>query len=433
MNSLFFNLLRLGWAACLLTWVTNQNRALAGEFHLEFPRPTLDRWMYPHNITPGCRSSASVFGTLVDSAGVDSRHGQFLLGFDFLAQTVTNCGVASELPLLLATNRGPAHYLLNRVRLTVIVSRDRSFVYDPTPDAYTSFLPTNHPAFTPDLDPGRPVELFGVGYRGGWNAATFWEDGPIGDVAPGLRNAFAAGYDTNGVLVDAGNNVGKTNVLFPAFEVHPFAVAATAELAAGEAVPVGTKLTFDLNLSDPLVKEYLQASLQDGRLRLMVASLHTSEFGGQPTWPDFFTRDSLVGDPPTLEIEGTLVEPLDTDDDGLPDDWERFFFKSLAHAGADDPDDDGADNAAELAAGTHPDQAASVLRIVSLTPEADATLTLRFPYAASHRPVVERSADAIHWSVVADPAFRFYTTPGLVEWRSEAVDEPARFYRLRVP
>ncbi|HRI14746.1 MAG TPA: hypothetical protein PLX89_17255 [Verrucomicrobiota bacterium] len=395
-------------------------------------QPTLDRWMYPFNASPGCRASAPVFGTLSDDSGVDSRHGQFLIGFDFVAETVTNCSVTADLLSLLATNRGPANYLLRRVSLTVTVNRDRSFVYDPTSDAYTSYFPTNHPALTPDLDPGRPVELFGANYRGGWEAATFWENGPFGSSAPEQRNCFAAGYDTNGVLVDVSNNVGKTNVAFPPFEVYPFAVGTTELVAVGDFVPSGTKLSFNLNLEDPLVREYLQSGLDRGRLRFIVSSLHVSEFGGQPDWPDFYTRDNVVGTPPTLELEGTLVEPDDTDGDGLPDDWEEFYFGSLTHNGLEDSDGDGASNQSEFTAGTDPSEPASVLRIVSFSREADGTLVLRFPYPASHRPVIERSSDAINWSAVTNPALRFYFAPGLAEWRSEVAPDSVQLYRLRV-
>ncbi|WPJ97274.1 LamG-like jellyroll fold domain-containing protein [Coraliomargarita algicola] len=50
----------------------------------------------------------------------------------------------------------------------------------------------------------------------------------------------------------------------------------------------------------------------------------------------------------------------DIDEDGLLDDWERFYIGSLAEGGKDDHDRDGFTNAQEFAAGTNPYHASSV-------------------------------------------------------------------------
>jgi hypothetical protein len=52
--------------------------------------------------------------------------------------------------------------------------------------------------------------------------------------------------------------------------------------------------------------------------------------------------------------------PSDTDGDGLPDAWERQWFSTLAWIGTDDVDGDGFTNAEEWAAGTNPANANSV-------------------------------------------------------------------------
>ena len=46
----------------------------------------------------------------------------------------------------------------------------------------------------------------------------------------------------------------------------------------------------------------------------------------------------------------------DSDSDGLPDDWERFWFGNLAQSGTDDPDGDGRLNAQEFRELTNPVQ-----------------------------------------------------------------------------
>ncbi|MBN8249593.1 MAG: hypothetical protein J0L84_19405, partial [Verrucomicrobia bacterium] len=50
--------------------------ATASGFQAAFEQPSGDRWMYPHNATPGLRPAASVFATWGDESGVDTRHGQ---------------------------------------------------------------------------------------------------------------------------------------------------------------------------------------------------------------------------------------------------------------------------------------------------------------------------------------------------------------------
>jgi hypothetical protein len=393
--------------------------APAQPFSLNFSHPSLDRWMYPFNATPGTRPAAPVFGTFGDDAGVDTRHGQFLLGFDTMDQ--------------IATGLGPRNYLIRRARVTATISRDRAFRFDPTQDAFNTY-DTNHPAYTPDPDIGRPVELFGAGFRNDFTAATFLEDGPFGSSASGGRNAYAAGYSTNGTLVDVGNNVGKTNAMFPSFEVHPFGIGQTAGVAPGELVPAGATISFELNLADPFVRQYVQGGCDSGRLRFTVTGLHVSAFGGTPAWPEFYTRDSILGPPPTLELEGTAITGADTDGDGLPDDWERFHFNTLASDASGDTDADGQSNRAELAAGTDPTDGGSALVIVSIEREAGGSALIRFRHAASRQYAVEHSSDLRTWSRVENPALIFHSQPGAAAWRDDGSDTGGlalqRFYRV---
>lgn len=405
----------------LLLWSAAVPDAQAQPFSLNFSQPSLDRWMYPFNATPGTRPSAPVFGTFGDDAGVDTRHGQFLLGFDTLDQVATGLG---------ATN-----YLIRRARVTATISRDRAFRFDPTQDVFNTY-DTNHPAYTPDTDIGRPIELFGAGFRTGFTAETFPEDGPFGSSASGGRNAHAAAYSTNGTLVDVSNNVGKTNVMFPSFEVHPFGIGQAAGVATGELVPGGTTISFELNLSDPFVRQYLQEGCDSGRLRFTVTGLHVSEFGGTPAWPEFFTRDSVLGIAPTLELEGVAVTSTDTDSNGLPDDWEQFYFNSLANDASADTDNDGQSNRAELAAGTDPADARSALVIISVERQADGTALIGFRHAAGRHYAIEYSGDLQSWSRIENPALIFYSQPGAAAWRDDGSETGGlaspRFYRVAV-
>jgi len=384
-------------------------------FQLTVSSPTLDRWMYPHNATPGSRPTAPVFGTLGDESGVDSRHGQFLVGFDIAG--------------LLTTNLGPSRYLLRRARLSLTVSRDLSFALDPTPDASATYLPTHHPGFIPDSDPGRPLELFGAGFRNGYTAESFTEDAPFGRPNVGERNAFAVGYDGAGNLVDVGNNVGKTNLAFPVFEAHAFALGNSSAVQPGELVPSGSAVDFELNLTDPFVAQYLQESCHSGRLRIVLTSLQTSGFGGAPAWAEFHTRDSVLGNPPSLELEGTAIRIDDSDSDGLPDDWERHYFGTLNGNGQTDSDGDKSTDAAEFDAGTDPGRREDTLAAdVSLVSAGDA-IRVGFRHAPSRRYACESSDDLRTWRAIPDATIAYEVGRGWAEFVAQTT-LGAGFYRV---
>ena len=381
-------------------------------------KPTIERWMYANNGAPCDRPAGSVFATLGDEAGVDTRHAQHLVGWD----------TASFFP----TNRGPARYLVSRCRVTLTINRGNLFAYDPTQDDFRTFFETNHPAFQADSDAGRPIELFGAGFRNGYDAASFDQCALLGSNAPAERNAYAAGWSTNGALVDVSNNVGKTNAAFPRFEVAPFAIGQTTNVAPGQLVPSGTKISFDLNLADPFVLAYVQSALNNGRLRLMVSSLHTSagQFGA-PNYPDFATQfNETVLEPTRLELEAVAISAADLDADGLPDDWELFRLHTLTHNGSADPDADGASNLAEYRAGTDPAAAASALKILSINNESGVRSTLSFPHAASRRYAAEFTESFGGWMPLANAPL-FDLTTGIARIADEAPSATRRFYRVR--
>ncbi len=414
-------------------------RAAGAGFRLVPEKPTHDRWMYPFNFQPGVRPVAPTYGSF--DPRFDTRDAQFLLGWDTAS--------------LLATNAGPSRYLLRKVRLTLTsvapIAPNKPFVYDPTHDAYPTYLGTA-PGAEPDPDPGRPIEVFGIGYRGGFDDATFLETsayGAIGTITSGnvsieTRNAYAAMYDTNGVLVDIANNVGQrnTNWVGEPFEVRPWAVGTLADVTPGEEVPDAARMAFDLNLSDPLILGHLQRALHAGRLRLAISSLSPAGqstaggtgAGGSGAYPWWATKENLLYDAPRLEIEGILVSDEDADADGLPDDWEQFWWGSLtvAVAASGDSDGDGATDVAEFRAGTDPTRAASVLRVTGQALGADGRWTLEFPIESSRQYQVETSPDLAVWAAV--PGATTYPQTGLARWVEEtpATDGGApRFLRVR--
>ena len=57
----------------------------------------------------------------------------------------------------------------------------------------------------------------------------------------------------------------------------------------------------------------------------------------------------------------------DSDEDGLPDDWELTYFNGLMRDGSQDWDGDGSSDAEEYRAGTDPTNQGSALRVLTLS------------------------------------------------------------------
>jgi len=390
-------------------------------FQATMSRPTVDRWMYPFNATPGTRPAASVFGTLGDDSGVDSRHGQFLLQFSL-------SGMAP-------VQRGPDRYRVKRAKLSLVVSRDRAYPLDVSEDPMASYLEPDAPGYAADEDPARPVELFGVGFRNGFTAETFLEDSPFGSAVAGQRNAYALGPHANGRWVDVGNSVGKTNEAFPVFETRPLALGRIDGWPSGEPVPAGSVMTFELDVRDPWVAGYLRMALNAGRLWWAVTSLHESGFGSQPTFAEFYTQDSVVGVPPSLEIEGVVIRDDDSDGDGLPDDWERFYWADLGASSEGDEDEDGISNREEYRTGTNPGDSEDSWRVTAVRTGSDARIRLEFGHQPNRRYRIQTASDGVNWVEVVDGQLRHDVRRGRVVWEEAdrgITTAPVllRFYRV---
>jgi hypothetical protein len=284
----------------------------AERYDAMFDQPQLDRWMYPFNSTPGTRSTFSVFGSDREvPTQFDARDGQILMAFD-TAVTVPSGG-------------GALGYVITRAEVTIQVSNNLVFQLDPTTDPWTCFLPSSDARFTPDADPGQPVELFGVGFRGGWTASSFQETTVFMNpgqsfLSPGVRNAFAAQVDSQGVPTDVSNNPRQ------GFQAKAFATGTVAGLAPGALVPADSLMRFEIDVSDPGIQRYLAAGLDAGRLFLSASSL-TLVQQQAGAFPVFYARENALvalgfAQAPRLRIEVETVEPclpIDLDCDGRVD------------------------------------------------------------------------------------------------------------------
>jgi len=408
-------------------------------FTLQSTPANLARWMYPFNGNPASRPTASVFGALGSTPDFDSRDAQYLLGWN----------TTNRIP----TGQGATNYLLRRARVTLTIASGNQYTYTGTLRDYRSYFPTNDSRYVAPASSSSPVELFGAGFRGGYAATNYPQDGPWGvlpDVYYTNRVAYAAGFDTNGVLVDVSNNVGDdgTNEIAAPFEVAPFAVGQSTNVAPGQLMPVGSQLTFDLNLDDPLIYGYVQRGLNEGNLSFIAASLVSASFSGPPTYPNFYTLFSIIADPsqyPLLDLEGEILRSgLDSDADGLPDDWENFYFGSLINGATNDVDGDGLKNLAEYQAGTIPTAATNFLTVLSIQ-RASNTTELHFPFAPGRAYSVRWTEDLQNWQTVTNPALTYssawlaksgtnlaYPSPVYSAWRDTNAAGSKRFYRIGV-
>jgi hypothetical protein len=270
----------LARSVSLATIIACGSQATGQVINATFDSPTLDRWFYPFASNPGNESSISIFGSVtkgVFDPMFDNRDGQGLIGFDTSRQ--------------IAAGLGPANYSITSAVVELMVSNDVAFSYDPTVDPHTTWLMPDNPDFTED-DAGRPVELFGAGFRNGYTASTFPEDGPYSPVGPfgkAVRNVYPVTFDQDAAAVDASNNVDEL------FSPVPWAIGLNEALVQGEPVPQGTVLMFEINVSDQNIQQSLRESLDEGMLDLVVASIFEAVQQQGGTFPRFYTKeDALV-------------------------------------------------------------------------------------------------------------------------------------------
>ncbi|MCX6879064.1 MAG: putative Ig domain-containing protein [Verrucomicrobia bacterium] len=103
----------------------------------------------------------------------------------------------------------------------------------------------------------------------------------------------------------------------------------------------------------------------------------------------------------TLTLDGRNAATDDSDNDGLPDAWERLYFaNSLGYTGASDPDGDGSDNAAEWADGTNPNDPNSAKFTLTIT--SDHGTVTRSPALAKYD-----KGSTVTLSLVPDVGYSF--------------------------
>lgn len=243
-----------------------------GQTTATFNQPTFDRWNYPFG-PGGTRDTMSTFGAFVPGQ-FDDRDAQALVSY------ATGANFTPGL--------GAQNYIITSARVVAANVTDNVIAYDPTQDSFRSSLDPSDPDFVADADTGVPVEIYATGFRPPFSAFSYGETGPFAFGPPtgeGIRNAFAADIDGSGQLRDVSNNVTDR------FETNPFAVGQT-NLNPGDLIPSGTEFTFDLDVSNPDIAAYIANGLDAGIVSFSISSLHAAGFGGPPSFPAFFTKES---------------------------------------------------------------------------------------------------------------------------------------------
>ncbi|MFT5423010.1 MAG: hypothetical protein ACI89L_000783 [Phycisphaerales bacterium] len=301
--------------------------ALAQPISASFDAPSGDRWNYPFNATPGYRSVATIFGAPDVGPGFDDRDAQFIISFDTGAQIPA--GELSE------------NYQVSSIRLTAYIAAGDQAAYDTSYDSYRSHLLEGDPDLQIDADAGRPVELFGTGYRNGWDLATWTEftvfgGPPAVEPVQGARNIFPAGFAPDGSASDQSNQVKERR------EVLPVAIGTVAGLTPGLFIPQDAAMVFDVTLTDPGFVTYVQQSLAAGRINMAISGMAFAIGGpdggsGDPQYPAFYTNDdalaNVLGLVPTLEITVEIGSPIDFNGDGILDNGDIGAFIGLFLAG----------------------------------------------------------------------------------------------------
>jgi len=328
--------------------------------HVIKDSPDLDRWNYPFNATPGTRAAAPIFGASSDE-GIE-RHGHFIVGFDTADQV--------------SPGRSAASYVIESARLVAMTTGNFEVPYDPTVDPASTFLPAEHEQYTPDEDAGRPIELFGTGFRNGFTPLTWEETTPFAP-AEGERSAFPASLDQNGQIVDV---IEAVNFASPV-DLAPFAVGTLELLAPGELIPHETDVTFDLEVSNPTVQSYLQQALATGRVYFTITGLPDSAAVATRDYPEFATRDNLAYDSPRLELTVRVLE------------------------------------------------SASILEVVSLDFTEARQSRIRFTAQENQTYRIRHTTDFSTWETVESPTLSF-PEPGLAEWIDETSSASSRLYQI---
>ena len=148
-----------------------------------------------------------------------------------------------------------------------------------------------------------------------------------------------------------------------------------------------------------------------------------------------FASDLVAGDFNDMrDLFVLTLGGVDSEPDGMDDDWEVAFFNNLSHDGTADSDGDGATDLQEFLAGTDPTNANSVFRVLTIAPASGGARTLLWSGNAtrSYRAEFKDDLATATWTALTGTISWNGTTASLPD--PTAGSATNRYYRvLRLP
>lgn len=281
--------------------------------------------MYPFNFAAGSEPRASLFAAL-RVPGFDDRDSQLIVGFD----------VRGAVP----SDAGRLRYKILKAELSVFVENDLAFSYDPTPDPLASSFATGDPGYVADTDASKPIEVWPVAFRGGFDTLSWQENSPffggnpLTESVEGVRYCYPALLDNYQQPTDMSRQV-RQKLPGEPLTVGRLYGASNAELTPGASVPQGTRVRFNLLEANSNNYVYLQHAMNKGVLLLAVATLEPTTGGpgggtGGVTYPRIYTKENptaqALGYQPKLSLEVAFTCDADLSGDGVVDDTDFTIF-----------------------------------------------------------------------------------------------------------
>lgn len=275
----------------------------------EFPVPSDDRWHYPFNFTPGLRGLASCFSSVGNGAfpSFNDRDGIFYVAWD--------TGGSIE------AGTCPQQYAVESVVVTLTHVPGATWIPDLTTDEWFTFDVNNdggvnrdgHPRGSPldrdgesnDVDPGRPLELFGLGFGPRTSYSTWRETDPYFGANENENRArdpfpFVFQSNTRAMLHVEDSVRGAHNNHLPlpvgSFTPRPWAMGVPRNYTPGrQDVPFAVRFVVDLDGDDGAVRRYFQEQLRAGRVAVAVTSMQETVIfgGGQGEYATFYTKEGV--------------------------------------------------------------------------------------------------------------------------------------------